>query len=106
MGRVFWGVCMFGGLWCSPPLKLWSLGAQAGGNCGPSKVEWRSKRATSAEAALDGNPLEAQALVAALEQLQHDIAPATDKGARAKACTGHASTPCCSPPLMALTKGH
>lgn len=55
---------------------------QAGGNCGPNKVEWRSKRATSAEAALDGSLLEAEALVAVLEQLQHDITPATDKGVR------------------------
>lgn len=53
------------------------------GNCGPDKVEWRPVRACCAEAALAGSVLDAGTLVTALEQLQHDIAPATDKGVRA-----------------------
>ena len=60
-------------------------------------------RATSAEAALEGGLLEPEVLVAALEQLQHDIAPATDKGAPAAppslACTACGCTPVASPAL-------
>lgn len=57
-------------------------GAQGfpGSKCGPDKVEWRSMRCGSAEDALDGQLLRADTLVEALEQLQHDISPASDKG--------------------------
>ncbi|EIE21740.1 molybdenum cofactor-binding domain-containing protein [Coccomyxa subellipsoidea C-169] len=47
----------------------------AGGNCGPDKVEWRARRAECAEAALADRPLDVDSLVAALEQLPHDIEP-------------------------------
>lgn len=57
-------------------------GAGAGGNCGPDKVEWRARRAASAEAAVAGRALDVDSLTAALEQLQHDIDPGNTPGAR------------------------
>ena len=52
----------------------------SGSNCGPDRVEWRSMRCGSAEDALTGQLLRAETLVEALEQLQHDFSPASDKG--------------------------
>ena len=52
----------------------------AGLQCGPDKVEWRSIRASGAEAALRGNALTVDALVTAMEELQHDISPGNTPG--------------------------
>ena len=51
----------------------------AGLQCGPDKVEWRSVRAAGAEAALKA--LSVDALVTAMEELQHDINPSDTPGA-------------------------
>ena len=53
----------------------------AGLQCCPDKVEWRIVRATGAEAALKGNTLSVEALVTAMEELQHDISPGDTPGA-------------------------
>ncbi len=53
----------------------------AGLQCGPDKVEWRVVRAAGAEAALKGNALSVDALVTAMEELQHDIDPGNTQGA-------------------------
>ena len=52
----------------------------AGLQCGPDKVEWRSICAAGAEAALKGNALSVDALVTAMEELQHDIHPGNTPG--------------------------
>lgn len=63
-------------------------------NCGPDKIEWRARRGTCAEAALKSQSLDAETLVEALEQLQHDIDPGDTPGEEwhlttCKLCTGH-----------------
>ena len=58
---------------------LFSAGV-AGLQCGPDKVEWRSMRASGAEGALRGKALTVDALVAAMEELQHDISPGNTPG--------------------------
>lgn len=52
----------------------------AGLQCGPDKMEWRSIRAAGAEAALRGKALSMDALVTAMEELQHDIRPGNTPG--------------------------
>ncbi len=56
------------------------LAGVPGLQCGPDKVEWRSTRAAGAEAALIGNALSVDALVTAMEELQHDIRPGNTPG--------------------------
>ena len=53
----------------------------AGLQCCPEKVEWRIVRAAGAESALKGNILSVDALVIAMEELQHDISPGDTPGA-------------------------
>ena len=43
-------------------------------------MEWRARRAECTEAALAGRALDVDTLVAALEQLQHDIEPGNTPG--------------------------
>ncbi len=62
------------------PEPLSGCAGVAGLQCGPGKVEWRSIRAAGAEAALTGNALSMEALVAAMEELQHDIRPGDTPG--------------------------
>ena len=52
--------------------------------CGPDKVEWRVVRAARAEAALKA--LSVDALVSAMEELQHDINPGDTQGPHHAGC--------------------
>ena len=66
---------------CPRAAGLYPAGV-AGLQCGPDKVEWRSLRAHGAEAALRGKALTVDALVMAMEELQHDISPGNTPGMR------------------------
>ncbi len=65
----------------SRPQLLHASSGVAGLQCCPEKVEWRIVRAAGAESALKGNILSVDALVTAMEELQHDISPGDTPGA-------------------------